>query len=130
MAGSWKVFSTLHIMIIFFNFGVTLETSELKTAFKSWQVLTMGFLMILVGTSLTGFVPLAMNFKPAAFGIGMAVFACCPTSLSQGVTVVIQAYGNSALALLLVVLTNLVSVIKDLCLPHLLYLSRPLSSFI
>ena len=59
-------------------------------AFKSWQVLIMGFTMILVGTALTGFIPLHMNFKPAAFGIGMAVFACCPTSLSQGVTVVIQ----------------------------------------
>ena len=88
--GSWKLFSTIHIVIIFFLFGITLETSELKTAFKSWQVLIMGFTMILVGTALTGFVPLHMNFKPAAFGIGMAVFAACPTSLSQGVTVVIQ----------------------------------------
>ena len=59
-------------------------------AFKSWQVLIMGFTMILVGTAITGFVPLHMGFKPAAFGIGMAVFAACPTSLSQGVTVVIQ----------------------------------------
>lgn len=68
----------------------------------------MGYVMIMIGTALTGFIPLMMNFKPAAFGIGMAVFACCPTSLSQGVTVVIQGYGNAALALLLVVLTNLV----------------------
>ena len=88
--GSWKLFSTIHIFIIFFLFGITLETSELKVAFKSWQVLIMGFTMILIGTALTGFVPMHMNFKPAAFGIGMAVFACCPTSLSQGVTVVIQ----------------------------------------
>ncbi len=116
---SWKLFSTLHIFIIFFLFGITLETSELKVAFKSWQVLIMGFVMILVGTAITGFVPMHMNFKPAvsmhtvswgectkeilippfrtlswfhvqAFGIGMAVFAACPTSLSQGVTVVIQ----------------------------------------
>lgn len=72
------------------------------------QVLLMGYVMIMIGTALTGFIPLMMNFKPAAFGIGMAVFACCPTSLSQGVTVVIQGYGNAALALLLVVLTNLV----------------------
>lgn len=108
-AGTWKVFSTLHIAIIFFCFGITLETSSLKSAFKSYQVLIMGFLMILVVTALTGFIPLGLGFNPEAFGIGLAVFAACPTSLSQGVTVVIQGYGNAALALLLVVLTNLVS---------------------
>mmetsp|Transcript_25294 Transcript_25294/g.54972 ORF Transcript_25294/g.54972 Transcript_25294/m.54972 type:complete len:404 (-) Transcript_25294:245-1456(-) len=108
----WKLMSTLHICIIFFNFGVTLETSELKTAFKSWQVLLMGFTMILFGTAVTGFIPLHMNFQPEAFGIGLAIFAACPTSLSQGVTVVIQSYGNSALALLLVVTTNLVGIVS------------------
>lgn len=109
VGNGWKLFSTIHIAIIFFCFGITLETSELKMAFKSWQVLIMGFVVIMIGTAMTGFIPLGLGFHPEAFGIGLAIFACCPTSLSQGVTVVIQGYGNAALALLLVVITNLVS---------------------
>lgn len=51
-----------------------------------------------------------MNFVPKEFGIGLAIFACMPTSLSSGVTLVIQGYGNGALGLLLTVSSNLIGI--------------------
>ncbi len=48
------------------------------------QILILGIVQILVITSITGFIPMHMNFKPPEFGMGLAIFACSPTSLSQG----------------------------------------------
>lgn len=48
--------------------------------------------------------------QPKEFGYGLAIFACAPTSLSSGVTLVIQGYGNAALALLMTVLTNIIGI--------------------
>ncbi|MEW5306312.1 MAG: hypothetical protein WDW38_007127 [Sanguina aurantia] len=110
IVNGWKLVSTVNMCIIFFIFGITLETSELKQAFKAWKVLLLGLTSILVLTSFAGFIPLAMGFEPPEFGIGLAIFACMPTSLSQGVAVVIQGYGNAALSLLMTVLSNILAI--------------------
>lgn len=107
----WKLVTTINMCIIFFIFGITLETSELKEAFKAVKTLIMGLTSILVVTSFTGFIFINMGFQPVEFGVGLAIFACVPTSLSSGVTLVIQSYGNGALALLLTVLSNLIGIV-------------------
>jgi predicted Na+-dependent transporter len=79
----WKIVSTINICIVFLIFGLTLETSELKEALKSVKAWVMGLLTILVFTALTAFIFVHMGFQPVEFGIGLAIFACSPTSLSQ-----------------------------------------------
>ena len=102
--------NTIHLGIIFLIFGLTLETQELKEAFKAWQALLAGLVVILVLTAFTGFIPLHLGFQPPQFGWGLAIFACVPTSLSSGVTLVIQGMGNGALALMLTVASNLIGI--------------------
>lgn len=109
-AGGWKIITTINMMLIFFIFGITLETSELKSALKGWKVLLLGIVSILFITAVTGFVFINMDFKPREFGYGLAIFACVPTSLSSGVSLVIQGYGNAALALLMTVTTNILGI--------------------
>ena len=48
---------------------------------------------------------------PWPFFVGLAVFAAVPTTLSSGVTLVQNGRGNAALALLLVVATNLMGIV-------------------
>ncbi len=103
--------STINISIIFFIFGLTLETSELKEALRNWKVWGMGVTTILVLTSFTGFIFVHMGFQPKEFGVGLAVFACSPTALSSAISLCIQAYGNGAMSLLLTVVTNLLGII-------------------
>ncbi len=110
-ANGWKIISTINICIIFFIFGITLETSELKEALRNWKVWGMGVITILVLTSFTAYLFVNMDFQPVEFGIGLAVFACSPTSLSSAISLVIQAYGNGAMSLLLTVVTNLLGII-------------------
>jgi sodium/bile acid cotransporter 7 len=84
--------------IIFFIFGLTLDTSELVAALKAWKAILYGLTSILLLTPLYGFLAMVLPFKPYEFSLGLAIMACVPTSLSSGVTLVIQGYGNGALA--------------------------------
>lgn len=97
--------------IIFFIFGVTLDTSELLSALKAWRVIAYGLTSILVLSPLFGFICMLLPFRPYEFALGLAVMACVPTSLSSGVTLVIQAYGNGALGLLFTVSSNILGII-------------------
>nr|ADI46919.1 MTM0397 [Volvox carteri f. nagariensis] len=106
----WKLVTTINMALIFFIFGITLETAELKEAMKGYKVLLLAVLTILFITGLTGFIFVRMDFKPMEFGYGLAIFACVPTSLSSGVALVIQGYGNAALALLMTVCTNILGI--------------------
>jgi solute carrier family 10 (sodium/bile acid cotransporter), member 7 len=45
-----------------------------------------------------------------AFQLGLALFVCMPTTLSSGIALTTQARGNTALALLLTVVTNLAGI--------------------
>lgn len=107
----WKVVTTANMAVIFFIFGITLDTSELMSALKAWKAIVFGLSSILVLTPLTGFLCMLMPFKPYEFALGLAVMACVPTSLSSGVTLVIGAYGNGALALLFAVAGNILGIV-------------------
>ncbi|KAG2426399.1 hypothetical protein HYH02_014826 [Chlamydomonas schloesseri] len=106
----WKIITTINMALIFFIFGITLETSELKLALKGYKTLLLSILTILFITGLTGFIFINMDFQPMEFGYGLAIFACVPTSLSSGVSLVIQGYGNAALALMMTVATNIIGI--------------------
>lgn len=105
----WKVVTTTNMAVIFFIFGVTLDTSELLLALKAWKAIIFGLVSMLVICPLFGFICMLLPFKPYEFALGLAVMACVPTSLSSGVTLVIGAYGNGALALLFTVTGELLS---------------------
>nr|QKY15122.1 putative sodium/metabolite cotransporter (BASS4) [Polytomella parva] len=106
----WKIMTTINLCIIFFIFGLTLETKELVDALKGYKTLILGIISTLVITALTGFIFVNMDFSPKEFGYGLAIFACSPTSLSAGVTCIIQGYGNAALGLMITVLTNILAI--------------------
>lgn len=110
-SNGWKVIQTINMCIIFFIFGITLETTELIQALKAWKALIAGLVSILILTALSGFITMRLPFQPHEFSIGLAIMACVPTSLSSGVTLVIQGYGNGALALLYTVSSNALGII-------------------
>ncbi len=68
-SNGWKVMSTINLSIIFFIFGITLETKELKEAFKGWKTLLLGILSILFITGLTGFIFINMDFSVGLDGV-------------------------------------------------------------
>lgn len=96
--------------VIFFIFGLTTDTSELLLALKAWRAIAFGLASILVLSPLFGFLCMLLPFKPYEFALGLAVMACVPTSLSSGVTLVIGAHGNGALALLFTVSANILGI--------------------
>jgi solute carrier family 10 (sodium/bile acid cotransporter), member 7 len=97
--------------VIFFIFGLTLDSSELMSALRAWRAIVLGLVSMLVLTPLSGFVSLLLPFRPYEFSLGLAVMACVPTSLSSGVTLVIGGYGNGALALLFTVSGNILGIV-------------------
>lgn len=105
--------TTCNMSIIFFIFGLTTDTSELLLALKAWKSMLFGLTSILVLSPLFGFICMQVPFKPYEFALGLAVMACVPTSLSSGVTLVIGAYGNGALALLFTVSANILGIITS-----------------
>jgi sodium/bile acid cotransporter 7 len=112
-ANGWKIVTTTNMAIIFFIFGLTTDTSELVMAVKAGKSLVFGLLSILFISPLLGFICMLIPFKPYEFALGLAVMACVPTSLSSGVTLVIGAYGNGALALLFTVSANILGIITS-----------------
>lgn len=97
--------------IIFFIFGVTLDSSELLQAVKAWKAVAYGLASMLFLSPLFGFAAVRLPFTPPEFALGLAVMACVPSSLSSGVTLVIQGYGNGALALLFTVAGNIMGIV-------------------
>lgn len=110
-ANGWKIVTTTNMAVIFFIFGLTTDTSELLLALKAWKAIVFGLLSILIFSPLFGFLCMLLPFKPYEFALGLAVMACVPTSLSSGVTLVIGAYGNGALALLFTVSANILGIL-------------------
>ncbi|KAI8475139.1 MAG: hypothetical protein J3K34DRAFT_517583 [Monoraphidium minutum] len=113
MVNGWKVVTTINMAVIFFIFGVTLDTSELFAAIKAWRAVLFGLVSMLVLTPLFGFAAVRLPFQPPEFALGLAIMACVPSSLSSGVTLVIQGYGNGALGLLFTVAGNIVGIVTS-----------------
>mmetsp|Transcript_27291 Transcript_27291/g.68726 ORF Transcript_27291/g.68726 Transcript_27291/m.68726 type:complete len:439 (+) Transcript_27291:338-1654(+) len=108
--GNYKVVQTICIVGIFIISGLTLKSSEVKAALKAWAAFLYGVVAILFLTPLLGMALVHVPFDSPSFAIGFAVFCCVPTTLTSGVTLATQAGGNTALALMLTVTTNILGV--------------------
>ena len=98
------------VSLIFVCAGLMLRTDEMHAAFSAWQATAWGSLSILL---LTPFIGVTLAFQvpvEESFQLGLALFCCMPTTLSSGIALTNQARGNTALALLLTVLTNTIGI--------------------
>eukprot|EP00899_Mesostigma_viride_P025014 jgi/Mesvir1/5698/Mv15712-RA.2 len=90
--------------------GITLATKDIREAFSAWPSFLYALAAVLGITPLYGFAAVHIPFSPSEFRRGLALFATVPTTLTSGVTMVTQAGGNRAFALLTTVVTNLAGV--------------------
>jgi solute carrier family 10 (sodium/bile acid cotransporter), member 7 len=105
-----SVFQNLAIIVIFFITGICLRTEEVKDAIRQWVASVTGIILILLVTPTFAFAVNAIPFSPEAYAYGLAIFCLVPTTIASGITLVLAAAGNAALALLLTVVTNILAV--------------------
>jgi len=105
------VMQTLFVCIIFLVSGLCFNTSDVKGVIRAAQGLVFGILSILIFTPMSGLVVTKLSFIPEHFRIGLCVFVAVPTTLTVGVALVEQAGGNTALALMLTVLSNILGIL-------------------
>ncbi|KAI4295065.1 hypothetical protein MLD38_040673 [Melastoma candidum] len=101
-------FSTFSIFIIS---GLTLRSGEIGTAIDAWPVGLFGLGSILLFTPYFSKIIMQIQLQPQEFVTGLAMFNCMPTTLSSGVALTQLAGGNSALALAMTVLSNLLGIL-------------------
>ena len=95
---------------IFLISGLMLKLGEVKRAVKSPLPLLLGLCTISLVLPLSAPLALRYPFLSQDLVYGMAVFLCMPTALSTGVQICTHYGGNPALALMLTVGSNLVSI--------------------
>ncbi|KAJ4720604.1 putative Bile acid:sodium symporter [Melia azedarach] len=100
-------FSTFAIFIVS---GLTLRSGEIGAAAEAWPVGLFGLCSILFFTPYFSKVILQVQLQPQEFVTGLAIFSCMPTTLSSGVALTLLAGGNSALALAMTVISNLLGI--------------------
>ncbi|CAN6562183.1 unnamed protein product [Malus baccata var. baccata] len=105
---SLSKFSTFGIFIIS---GLTLHTGEIVAAAEAWPVGIFGLVSILLFTPYFSRVILQLQLQPQEFVRGLALFCCMPTTLSSGVALTQLAGANSALALAMTVISNLLGIL-------------------
>lgn len=110
MSGDFPIAQTCCIVVIFFISGLTLKTADIKKALGQRAALAYGIITILFVTPMLGFALVQIPFEPVEFRYGLALFACVPTTLTSGVTLVTSALGNGVMALMLTVTTNVLGV--------------------
>ncbi|KAL4517654.1 hypothetical protein Ndes2526B_g02058 [Nannochloris sp. 'desiccata'] len=109
--GPFRLFQMINIIVVFFISGLTLNTKNCKATLKFWPGILWGFVTILAITPCLGFALQAIPFTPPEFAAGLAIFSAAPTTLGVGAALVRQSKGDDALALLLLIGTNLCAVI-------------------
>ncbi|MEW5318526.1 MAG: hypothetical protein WDW38_009742 [Sanguina aurantia] len=102
--------STYTTTAVFVLAGLSIKRGEALEAFKYSGALSYGLTAILVLTPATSLIMARLPLEPAGLSLGLAVFALMPTTLSSGITLTQSAGGNVALALLLTITSNLLSV--------------------
>lgn len=107
----WPVFATLAVVCLFIVNGLGLNTDEVKKALRNWPSVLYGVVSILLITPWISIIPLKLGYLNPGLAAGFAVFNSMPTTLSSGVNLVNQCEGNSALALILTVSTNLLGIV-------------------
>ncbi|CAM0951848.1 unnamed protein product [Alopecurus aequalis] len=105
---SLSKYSTFGIFVIS---GLTLRTKEPGAALQAWPAGLFGLCSILLFTPFLAKFIVQTQFFPPEFITGLAMFCCMPTTLSSGVTLTQLAGGNSALALAMTVISNLLGII-------------------
>ncbi|KAG0490700.1 hypothetical protein HPP92_007563 [Vanilla planifolia] len=113
--GSWGLFLWTKQVLNFArsNFvpiGLTLRSKEISTAVEAWPAGILGLTSILLVTPFSAWVILQVNLSPREFVTGLAIFCCMPTTLSSGVALTQLVGGNSALALAMTVVSNLLGI--------------------
>ncbi|OWM73665.1 probable sodium/metabolite cotransporter BASS4, chloroplastic [Punica granatum] len=96
---------------IFFISGLKLRGGEIGSVIDAWPVGLFGLASILLISPCFSNLLLQFRLAPQEFIKGLAIFCCMPTTLSSGVALTQLVGGNSALALALTVLSNLLSTI-------------------
>ncbi|XP_059462010.1 probable sodium/metabolite cotransporter BASS4, chloroplastic [Corylus avellana] len=105
---SLSKFSTFGIFIIS---GLTLRSRDIGAATEAWPVGVFGLVSILMISPYFSRAILQMQMKPQEFVTGLAIFSCMPTTLSSGVALTQLAGGNSALALAMTVISNMLGIL-------------------
>ncbi|XP_043703101.1 probable sodium/metabolite cotransporter BASS4, chloroplastic [Telopea speciosissima] len=100
-------FSTFGIFLIS---GLTLQSKEISAAVKAWPAGLFGLVSILLLTPFLSRIILQLKLSPQEFVTGLAIFSCMPTTLSSGVALTQLVGGNSALALAMTVISNLLGI--------------------
>ncbi|XP_073037147.1 probable sodium/metabolite cotransporter BASS4, chloroplastic [Primulina eburnea] len=95
---------------IFLISGLTLDNVEIRDAVEAWQVGIFGLVSILYLSPLFSKIILQLKVQPQEFVTGIAMFTCMPTTLSSGVALTRLAGGNSALALAMTLISNLLGI--------------------
>lgn len=126
-------FPFITITLCFLLCGLRTKTDELKIAFKSYKAIVWGILTILLavpitGTQITKTIQFATRMDdnmttsestvmgnvtaigPTEFAFALQVFFVVPASMSAGAVLCLVAGGNFSLALVLMLITNSVSV--------------------
>nr|GEY03797.1 probable sodium/metabolite cotransporter BASS4, chloroplastic [Tanacetum cinerariifolium] len=103
-----STFSTIGIFLIT---GLTLRNEEIGEAAEAWPVGLFGLVSILLLTPFFSRIMLNIRLQPQEFVTGLALYNCMPTSISSGVSLAKLAGGNSALALAMTVLSNLLGIL-------------------
>ncbi|XP_021887862.1 probable sodium/metabolite cotransporter BASS4, chloroplastic [Carica papaya] len=105
---SLSKFSTVGIFIIS---GLTLRSEAIGAAVEAWSVGMFGLCSILLFTPYFSRLILQVQLQPQEFVTGLAIFSCMPTTLSSGIALTQLAGGNSALALAMTVISNLLGIL-------------------
>eukprot|EP00873_Tetraselmis_striata_P040831 jgi/Tetstr1/461095/TSEL_006238.t1 len=95
---------------IFLISGLLLKQADAAAALRSPIPLIFGLLTILGFTTAMGPLCLAIPFLPTGLSIGLAIFCCMPTTLSSGIALTQAVGGNTALAILLTVASNVLGI--------------------
>ncbi|XP_058087078.1 probable sodium/metabolite cotransporter BASS4, chloroplastic isoform X2 [Magnolia sinica] len=101
-------FSTFGIFLIS---GLTLRGGEIGAAVEAWPAGMFGLGSILFFSPFLSTLILKLQLVPQEFVTGLAVFCCMPTTLSSGVALTQLVGGNSALALAMTVVSNLLGIL-------------------
>mmetsp|Transcript_31124 Transcript_31124/g.73990 ORF Transcript_31124/g.73990 Transcript_31124/m.73990 type:complete len:428 (-) Transcript_31124:193-1476(-) len=95
---------------IFVLSGLALKQGDVRDALSSPGALAFGAATILGLTALAAPLCLFLPIEPEGLRVGLAVFCCMPTTLSSGIALTQAVGANTALALLLTVVTNCAAV--------------------
>ncbi|KAK9280612.1 hypothetical protein L1049_014307 [Liquidambar formosana] len=103
--------SKLSTFGIFFISGLKLQGGEIEAVAEAWPAGIFGLVSILLLSPFFSRLILQVQLAPQEFVTGLAIFSCMPTTLSSGVALTQLVGGNSALALAMTVVSNLLGIL-------------------